>query len=71
MPTKNGPNTNTVSSAADSYAMVPEIVRVRMLSGIRSVMIVTRRERDIGATCGAVAPIPNAASSTRASTASP
>src|SRR5690606_27693617 len=67
MPTTNGPKTNTVSSAADSYAMVDETVRTRTGSGIRSLMIATSRERDIGATCGAVAPMPTAASRMRAS----
>ncbi len=32
-PTRNGPNTNTVSSAADSYDMVDDVVRARRSAG--------------------------------------
>ena len=66
-PTRNGPNTNTVSSAADSYDIVDDVVRARRSAGTRSAMIVTSRDRDIGETCGAVAPIAKALSSTSGS----
>ena len=68
-PTTNGPITNAVSSAADSYAIAREKVRSRRSDETRAPMSAMTRLRDIAAVCGPVRPIATALARTTASAA--
>jgi hypothetical protein len=67
MPTRNGPITKAVSSAADSYDIARVNVRARTSGCIRSRISAMTRLRLIAAACGAVTPIRAATISTIAS----
>ncbi|MDB5513023.1 MAG: hypothetical protein JWR08_2506 [Enterovirga sp.] len=56
-PTRNGPTMKTISSAADSWAIVRLSTCSRWSGWIDRLMMATSRVRDIGAICGAEAPI--------------
>ncbi len=66
-PTITGPKTNTISSAADSYAIAPFTTGVRRSFGYARPMMPTRRLRESGATWGMVAPMKNATERSAAS----
>ncbi len=66
-PTMNGPMTNAVSSAADSYAIARENVRSRRSGSTRSPMSAITRLRDIAAVCGPVRPMAVATTSSSTS----
>ena len=54
MPTRNGPMTNAVSSAADSYDMIRFVVTARRSGARRPAMMASNRLRDMAAACGAI-----------------